>query len=340
MTTATKKLSIIIPVYNVEKYIRTCLKSVFWQGLDEKDYEVIIINDGTTDKSMSVIADIIEQHSNIIVVEQENQGLSVTRNNGIAIATGEYLFMPDSDDLIFPNSIRPLLEKALTTNVDMIIANYKQMSDEEIDIFLQDSTMQKKELHFIETTGEELLDESLCRSYWRYLYRKDFLINNAISFIPGITAQDIPFTNECLLKAKKCLKTSWLLIIYRWGHPSTTFCTYNLKKAKDVSIALSRIWQLSKLEHLTPATKRKQEDIVFINFYALISATTYGHIKDKSVRIEIIDYLKQLAPDLYFRNGAKQRVWSIMYKYAPHTLINLRYWYELSKKKIRKLLNT
>lgn len=82
------QLSIIVTVYNVEKYIRACMESIFKQGLDEKTFEVIIVNDGTQDRSMEVIQDFIEQHKNITVINQENQGLSMARNNGMAIARG------------------------------------------------------------------------------------------------------------------------------------------------------------------------------------------------------------------------------------------------------------
>ena len=78
------KLSIILPVYNVEKYIRPCIESIFKQGLDDMDFEVIIVNDGSTDRSMEMIEAIINQHNNITVINQENQGVSVARNNGIA----------------------------------------------------------------------------------------------------------------------------------------------------------------------------------------------------------------------------------------------------------------
>ena len=112
------KLSIIVPVYNVEKYIRPCIESIFKQGLDDRDFEVIIVNDGSTDRSMEMIKDIITQHNNITIINQENLSLSVARNNGIAVAKGEYLLMPDSDDLLIENSLKPLLEKALETKVD------------------------------------------------------------------------------------------------------------------------------------------------------------------------------------------------------------------------------
>ena len=108
-------LSIIVPVYNVEKYIRPCIESVFNQGLDDNCFEVIIVNDGTTDNSMEMITDIIRQHNNVTIINQENQGLSVARNNGIAIAKGQYILMPDSDDLLIDNSLKPLLEIATET---------------------------------------------------------------------------------------------------------------------------------------------------------------------------------------------------------------------------------
>ena len=108
-----KSLSIVIPVYNVENYIRANMESIFRQGLSDDCFEVIIIDDGTNDRSIEVISDIIEQHPNITVVKQENQGLSVARNNGIALATGEYILMPDSDDLLVFDSLPPLLHAAL-----------------------------------------------------------------------------------------------------------------------------------------------------------------------------------------------------------------------------------
>ena len=80
-------LSIIIPVYNVEKYIRTCLESVYKQGINDEYFEVIIINDGTKDGSIQIIEDLISQHNNIIVYNQENQGISSTRNKEASISS-------------------------------------------------------------------------------------------------------------------------------------------------------------------------------------------------------------------------------------------------------------
>ena len=99
-------LSIIVPVYNVEKYIRPCLESIFFQGLNEKDYEVIVVNDGTRDRSMEVVDSFQTAHSNMTIIHQENQGLSIARNTGMKHAKGDYIAFLDSDDILAKNSLK------------------------------------------------------------------------------------------------------------------------------------------------------------------------------------------------------------------------------------------
>lgn len=321
-------LSIIVPVYNVEKYIRPCIESIFNQGLDEDCFEVIIINDGTKDKSMDMIADIISLHHNITVIHQENQGLSVVRNNGIAAAKGEYILMPDSDDLLIEHSLKPLLEIALATNDDLVVADFLKMSDEEIEQSKTHPIEQKKEFEYQEKTGEQLFLEDLNQYQcvvWRTLYRRAFLIENNLKFVPGIYIQDVPFTNECYLKAGKCIKTSWLLNIYRRGHESAT-SSFNIKKLKDFSIALAKTWELTRLDGLSSSTQFKLRQNVYNSFSLLVWITT-NQIKNASERKEVLDFLKQQAPDLWFSNGKKQRIVSFLYKYLPHTYIHIRYLY-------------
>ena len=189
-------LSIIVPVYNVEKYIRPCFESIFRQGLEDDRFEIIIVNDGTPDRSMEMITDIIGQHQNITIINQENQGLSGARNNGIAVAKGEYIFMPDSDDILIENSLKPLLEKALETKADLVVADFLEMDDEEIDDFHK-KDFKQPELQFKKFVGEQIFLEVLNPYHcyvWRTLYRREFLnTENMISY-PGIRYQDIPFT--------------------------------------------------------------------------------------------------------------------------------------------------
>lgn len=321
-------LSIIVPIYNVERYIRPCLESIFRQELNENCFEIIIVNDGTEDKSMEVIADIISQHDNITIIHQENQGLSVARNTGITAAKGEYILMPDSDDLLVDNSLKPLLEKALETKVDLVVADFINMTDEEIEQN-KDLPLQRKVFDYREKTGKEILLQDLnpYQCYvWHTLFRKEFLIKNNLTFVPGIYIQDVPFTHECYLKAGKCIRTSWLLNIYRKGHESATF-SFNKKKAKDFCIAIAKTWELTYLDDLSPIVQNKLKEDVYTSFSAIIWIITHK-IDKSSDRIEIFDFLKQQVPNLCFRNGTKQKIVSFMYRRLPHLFIHIRYLYD------------
>ena len=320
-------LSIIVPVYNVEKYIRPCLESFFHQGLNENDFEVIIVNDGTKDRSMEMIADIIQQHNNITFINQDNQGLSVARNNGIAVAKGEYILIPDSDDLLIENSLKPLLEKAIETKVDLVVADFLTMTDEEIDNFYK-KDFQQPELQLKKVVGEQIYLEVLNPNHcyvWRTLYRREFLITENLTFYPGVRYQDIPFTHECYIKANNCIRTNILLNIYRrWSGSSTNAYTFDNSKHFITAIALT--WKLRQIEALSSDLLYKLEENVYISFRAMIYHTLHS-IEEKNDRYVLMNYINFQAPDLNFTHSIQQRLITFMIKNIPHLFINLYYQY-------------
>lgn len=322
-------LSIVVPIYNVEEYIHACLESIFNQGLDENMFEVILINDGTKDRSMEVIQDIVCQHNNITIINQENQGISVARNNGIAAAKGEYILMPDSDDLLIKNSLKPLLGKAIESQADLVIGDYIIMSNSEIDttnIPLPDFD----KIMVLEKTGEQMFFEYLKPGQyivWRTLYRNDFLQNQGLNFVPGIYVQDRPYTHEVYLKAKKCLVIPWPFYIYRKHNESVSF-SMTEKYAKDYCIAINKMWELSLTEGLSHKIKVKMRDYTFNTINMMIWRLIH-EIKDKNKRAEIIDYLNIIAPSLYFNHGIKQVIITYMLKKTPHIYLRLRTLYSI-----------
>ena len=326
--TYNTKLSIIVPVYNVEKYIRDCILSIFRQGLNETDFEVIIVNDGTEDNSMSVISDVISQHKNIIVINQENQSLSVARNNGVTIANGEYIFMPDSDDLLVDGSLKPLLDIAIKTKVDLIVADFIELNDDEIECVQGTlSSTKDSDILYQEMTGREMYIKYLHPSQcyvWRTLYKKSFLINNNLSFIPGIRFQDIPFTSECHLLANKCIKTSILLYIYRQRRDSATFL-FDDKKANDNIIAIAKTWELISKYQLSGIIKEKLQNNIFTNLENF-SKRIFHLSKDLNERERFFAYLRQNAPDMYFANTMKQRFISYFFWHYPLSYNYTRYY--------------
>lgn len=321
------KLSIIVPVYNVEKYVRPCIESIFKQGLDDADFEVIIVNDGSTDRSMEMIADIIQQHNNITVINQENLSLSVARNNGIAIAKGEYILMPDSDDLLIENSLKPLLEKALKTKVDLVVADFLIMTDEEIDDFYKEDFKQPEQ-HFKKIVGKQLYLEVLNPLYcyvWRTLYRREFLVAEDLKFYPGIRYQDIPFTHECYLKANNCICSNIRLNIYRkWSGSATN--AYIIDNTKQFITAIALTWRLRQIEGLSSDLLYKLEENIYISFRNMIYSTLHS-IKRKEDRYVLMNYVNFQAHDLNFTHSIQQRLITMMVKRMPHFFINLYYHY-------------
>ena len=320
-------LSIVVPVYNVEKYVRTCIESIFKQGLDEKCFEVIIVNDGSTDRSLEVITDIISQHSNIVVINQENQGLSVARNNGIAAAKGEYILMPDSDDILIENSLAPLLEISTDTKADLVVADFFTMTNEKIISFNKKEFIQP-EIQLKKVTGKQIYLDVLNPYHcyvWRTLYRREFLIKQGLTFYPGIRYQDIPFTHECYLKANNCICTNIYLNIYRrW--PGSATNAYKFDNTKHFVTAIALTWKLRQIEGLSSDLLYKLEENTYISFRTMIYHTLYS-IKDKNDRYALIDYINFQAPDLNFTHNIQQRVITFMVKIMPHIFINLYYIY-------------
>lgn len=320
-------LSIIVPVYNVEKYIRTCIESIYKQGLDEDSFEVIIVNDGTPDRSMEMITDIIAAHQNIAVINQENQGLSDARNNGIKVAKGEYILMPDSDDILIENSLKPLLEKAMETKVDLVVADFLTMNDEEIDNFFN-KEFKQPEPQFKKVVGEqiylELLNPHQC-FVWRTLYRREFLVTEKLISYPGIRFQDIPFTHECYLKASNCIRTNILLNIYRkW--PGSATNAYKFENSRHFITAIALTWQLRQIEGLSSNLLYKIEENVYISLRSMIYDTLHG-IKNKKDRYVLMNYINFQAPDLNFTHSIQQRLITMMIKKTPHFFINIYYQY-------------
>ena len=320
-------LSIIVPVYKVEKYIHTCIESIYKQGLDEDSFELIIVNDGTPDNSMETIADFVEQHHNIRIINQDNLSLSVARNNGIAIAKGEYILMLDSDDILIENSLAPLLEISTDTKADLVVADFFTMTNEEILSFSKKEFMQP-EIQLKKVTGKQIYLEVLNPNHcyvWRTLYRREFLIKQGLTFYPGIRYQDIPFTHECYLKANNCIRTNILLNIYRkW--PGSATNAYKFENSRHFITAIALTWKLRQIEGLSSDLRYKLEENVYISFRSMIYDTLHG-IKDKKDRYVLMNYINFQAPDLNFTHNIQQRLITMMIKKIPHFFINIYYQY-------------
>ena len=183
-------------------------------------------------------------------------------------------------------------------------------------------------LSFHEVTGVELFLMNLHPSecfVWRKLYKKDFLIQNRLSFVPDIHFQDIPFTTECYIVAGKCYKTSQLFYIYRKRNVPVTH-EFRFKKSCENTIAIAKTWELISRYQLTGKIKEKLQDNVFSNF-SNFSIRVSLLSKDFKEREIIFSRLRENVPDLYFTNSVRQKFTSFIFWHFPmlYNYVNFLY---------------
>lgn len=236
------KLSIILPVYGVEKYIRQCVLSIIEQNDNLfGDIELIIINDGTKDRSIEQIEDLICNYSNIILINQKNQGLSITRNNGIEAASGDYVWFVDSDDWIAPNSLQVLFPYLDGKNDLIVIGAIEKMDNEERLFNIQFNEVKSMD-------GKSAFRQNCAQTTTSVLAipRREFLNQHQLRFLPGILHEDSEFCpRESYLAQQITFLPEAIYIIRRAtfdGRKSIT-TTVNPKRAYDslkVASSLSR----------------------------------------------------------------------------------------------------
>lgn len=315
-------LSIIVPIYNVERYVRACLESIFRQGLDEDDFEVIAVNDGSTDGSVGIVEDMLSDHPNITLVHQQNQGLSAARNTGIGKASGTYLLFLDSDDLLVDGTLPRLLAEAMKSHPDMLVADYVKMNDQEI---AHHPTL-SADCTFEATTGTELFLHSLnprACYVWRALYSREFLDRAQLRFIPGIFFEDVPFTTACYLKAETCIRSTCVFYIYR-QRPASICSSIDIRKIFDLNTVVALLEDIrTSLPAHEVMLRRQTENIMFSTF----SIAVWYTINDRQLyeqRKEIVSDLRKKVPYLDFSNGTKQRMVSIVFRAMPLSYLALR----------------
>lgn len=319
------KLSIIIPIYNVEKYILQCLESVFCQRLDEERFEVILVNDGTEDNSFGVIGNLVSSHNNIIVLEQENQGLSAARNTGLAKAKGEYVLFLDSDDLLIKDTLSLLLEKALESEADMVVADFVKMDNKEIENISSQTFPPTASLTPLAVSGKVFFlgefNPQQCY-VWRTLYKLPFLQRNGLRFIPGIYFEDVPFTTECYLRADRCLRVNQTFYVYR-QRSNSIVSSISMKKLTDFNTVLARLSQMKGDLCPTEELRHRMDDTIFTTFSIAVWYLTH----DKALladRHTFVSDLRQKIGNLNCNNGLKQRLVSFLFRHIPETYIWLR----------------
>lgn len=178
-------LSIIIPLYNVENYISQCLQSIIDQKLPYEDYEIIIINDGSIDNSYNVAKKFAENYAHIHLYDQENRGVSATRNKGIDLAKGNYLWFVDSDDYISTNTIDKLI--TITYKHELDIVEFGMVRSQSRSKYLPNKQIDTSSEITIFNGKEYISSKNFNDSSCVYLFKRKFIVESDIRFFEGKT---------------------------------------------------------------------------------------------------------------------------------------------------------
>ena len=205
------KISVIIPVYNVEKYLRECLDSLLNQTF--KDIEIICVNDGSTDGSLNILNEYASKDSRFIIINQNNQGLSAARNNGLNVAKGDYVAFLDSDDYILNSDYFEKLYNACEKhNADIAVASIIRGNDKKSKYIFK---VEKEEI------GDSFIDKlKICdvpdsNYVWNKLYKRESLLATGITFPVGKLYEDLYYTHKVLYYVDKLVSVPNVSIFYR-----------------------------------------------------------------------------------------------------------------------------
>lgn len=238
------KVSVVIPIYNVEDYLGECLDSVTNQTLT--DIEIICVNDGSTDRSLEILKEYASRDSRIMVIDQENGGHAVATNRGMKLAQGEYLYLMDSDDIVDVHALEETVKVADEKNVDFVIfqainyymdtGEYKEQENysmDELADFVGDSVFNWKDIKDYAW--------SITVTPWSKIYRRDFIEKNNCSFPEGLVFDDNIFFWEVLFSAERITFYRKHLFTRRWHSSSSTMA--GNRNFMDGIVILKLVWE-------------------------------------------------------------------------------------------------
>lgn len=229
------KISVIIPVYNVEKYLAECLESVINQSYS--NMEILCINDGSTDSSSRILQIYEQRDKRIKVISQPNQGLSVARNTGIEYATGDYICFLDSDDMLVQSAIDTIVRELEPTMADALVFNASIIYENEYckKQYNKSEYFKRKNNYVNITSGQEMFvnmmrNGDFCIAAWLLVVKREWLLQKNIKFYPGIVHEDNLFCIQCYLGTETMKYIEKSIYIYRIRENSITTKTVDERR--------------------------------------------------------------------------------------------------------------
>lgn len=304
------RVSVVIPVYNVQDYLPLCLESVLKQTF--ADFEVICVNDGSSDEGALVLSDYAAKDSRIKIITQPNQGLSAARNRGLAEASGEFVYFLDSDDAVHPQLLEICCQLAQQHQADLI--NFAYQSFQGLSLPPHKIYSGISEL-LVKIESEPLLANtkgwSINYNVWSKFYRRNLLKEH--SFIPGIFFEDYPFCVTLLARHPRTVLINEKLYFYRTNNSSITRSPFTVKKVNDYQTGLNFVY-----DNCHSFKDSRINEFLIRNLVPDILKHQYNGIRrsPKALRAELWQAFRAELQDLQNKGWLQQR---------GHKL--LRYWF-------------
>ena len=293
-----KDISIIVPIYNAEKYLNKCIDSILNQT--KKELEIILINDGSKDNTEKIIKEYKDKR--IVYYKNTNHGIGYTRNYGISKSTGKYIMFLDSDDYLEKDACEKLFNKIEKDKLDIVICDFYKDYESEIEEIhtgsFKDASLKD---------NPDIITEYLCP--WAKLYSSKLIKDNKIKFVEDLKYEDAPFVIEALDKAKKIGKIDECLNYYVIHNNSET--TVRDRKCFDILKIIDKIRKYTKDKEYLKEKIDKLTVRIITNY-----TIQQRNQKDKKIGLEFIDeafsYLKKEVPDYknnkYYINRGKKKI--------------------------------
>jgi len=308
------KISVIIPVYNVEPYLRQCLDSVVNQSL--KELEIICVNDGSTDGSLTILQEYAAADARVIIIDKKNGGQGLARNIAIQQATGEYLGFVDSDDWIDTEMYQELYNAAKKFDSDVTLCEFQHYNQEE-KVFLRPDWIkipvdQKFNDTVFSWTDIAEVGFLINSSPWNKIFKREFVQRLNIQYAIGVHYQDVLFVFYSLIYAQKINLVRKVLYTYRNSRPGSTTSDIG-KRQFDIFTVLDQLQQVversKKYEHIKKAFidykfgqylyHFDRIDKRYRNaFWRQIRSAANG--LDQESRVELFEHYKELEPKLKY----------------------------------------
>ena len=272
------KVSIIIPAYNIEKYIEESILSSINQTL--KEIEIIIINDGSTDRTLEVIKKYEKIDSRIKLIDQKNQGISIARNNGLEIARGKYIYFLDGDDWIENETLNECYNIAENLEIDIIHFNSLKI-EEKTKIknfsYTKGTNLDENKIYIGEEFVEECFNKNIFRGeVWFNFIKRELIENLKLKFYPGISYEDILFTMKLQNSNYKIKYLNKIFHNYRIREKSITQSKFSFDKYESKFIIFNELKkELKNSEGIKKKNYRKIIEVIIESIISLGLTNNY-----------------------------------------------------------------